>query len=182
MREVTGVPIKYMGTGEKLDAFEVFYPDRLASRILGMGDMLTLIEQAEQLYDEEEALRLQKKLMKNEFTLEDFLGQLQKIKRMGSLGKILDMVPGMGKLRQQLNINDQEAQQKMKRTEAIILSMTPVERRNPKLLNASRKRRIAQGSGTSVQEINQLLGQFRQMQKMMKELGSGRLPRMPGFR
>jgi signal recognition particle subunit SRP54 len=182
MREVTGVPIKFLATGEKLDGFEVFHPDRLASRILGMGDMLSLIEQAEQLYDEEEAMRLQKKMMKNEFTLEDFLGQLQKIKRMGSFSKILDMIPGVGGIRKQLNMNDDEAQQRMKRVEAIILSMTPQERRNPKLLNASRKKRIAAGSGTTVQDINQLLNQFRDMQKMMKELGSGRMPKMPGMR
>lgn len=184
MREVTGVPIKFLATGEKLDGFEVFYPDRLASRILGMGDMLSLIEQAEQLYDEEEALRLQKKMMKNEFNLEDFLGQLQKIRRMGSFSKILEMIPGVGNLRKQLNINDQDAQQRMKRVEAIIFSMTPQERRNPKMLNASRKKRIAAGSGTTVPEINQLLSQFRDMQKMMKEIGGagGRPPRMPGLR
>ncbi len=179
MREVTGVPIKYMGVGEKPDAFEIFHPDRLASRILGMGDMLTLIEQTEQLYDEKEAEDLQKKLMKNQFTLEDFLGQLRKIKRMGTVGKILDMVPGMGRLRKQMDFNDQEAQDRMKRVEAIILSMTAKERNKPKMLNASRKRRIAQGSGTSVQEVNQLLKQFRDMKKMIEQIKKGRMP--PGF-
>lgn len=179
MREVTGVPIKYMGVGEKPDAFEVFHPDRLASRILGMGDMLTLIEQTEQLYDEKEAEDLQKKLLKNQFTLEDFLGQLRKIKRMGTVGKILDMVPGMGRLKKQMDFNDQDAQDRMKRVEAIILSMTAKERNKPKVLNASRKRRIAQGSGTSVQEVNQLLKQFRDMKKMIEQIKKGRMP--PGF-
>lgn len=179
MREVTGVPIKFMGVGEKPDAFEVFHPDRLASRILGMGDMLTLIEQTEQLYDEKEAEDLQKKLMKNQFTLEDFLSQIRKIKRMGTVGKILDMVPGMGRLKKQMNLNDQDAQDRMKRVEAIILSMTSKERQKPKVLNASRKRRIAQGSGTSVQEVNQLLKQFRDMRKMIEQIKKGRMP--PGF-
>ena len=179
MREVTGVPIKYMGVGEKPDAFEIFHPDRLASRILGMGDMLTLIEQTEELYDEKEAEALQKKLMKNQFTLEDFLGQIRKMNRMGSIGKILDMVPGMGRLKKQIDFNDQDAQDRMKRVEAIILSMTSKERQKPKVLNASRKRRIAQGSGTSVQEVNQLLKQFRDMRKMIEQIKKGRMP--PGF-
>lgn len=182
MREVTGVPIKFLATGEKLDGFEIFHPDRLASRILGMGDMLSLIEQAEDLYDEQEAERLQRKLMKNQFTLEDFLSQMQKIKRMGSIGKILEMIPGMGQLRKQMNFNDQEAQSRMKRVEAIIQSMTAHERRNPKVLNANRKRRIAAGSGTSVQEINQLLSQFRDMQKMLQQMKNGRMPNIPGMR
>ncbi|PJF39482.1 MAG: signal recognition particle protein [Phototrophicales bacterium] len=182
MREVTGVPIKFMGVGEKLDAFEQFHPDRLASRILGMGDMLTLIEQAEQLYDEKEAKRLEERLMKNQFTLEDFLDQIQKIKRMGSIGKILDMVPGMGRLRKQMNIDDQVAQDRLKRIEAIIYSMTPKERNNPKILNASRKKRIAAGSGTTVQDINELLKQYREMQKMIQQLKNGRMPNFPGMR
>lgn len=181
MREVTGVPIKYMGTGEKLDAFEVFYPDRLASRILGMGDMLTLIEETEALYDEKEALRLQERMMKNEFTLDDFLDQMNKIKRMGSIGRILDMVPGMGKLRSQFDFNDQEAQDRMKRVEAIILSMTRQERRRPEVLNGSRRRRIAAGSGTTVQEVNQLMKQFREMKKLMKQLSKGKMPNFPGM-
>jgi signal recognition particle subunit SRP54 len=183
MREVTGVPIKFLATGEKItsDTLEVFHPDRLASRILGMGDMLTLIERAEQAFDEEEAERLQRKLLKNQFTLEDFLKQLQHVKRMGSIGQILDMVPGMGRLRQQMNIDNEEAQKQLKKVEAIIYSMTPQERRNPKLLNASRKRRIATGSGTSVQDINALLKQFREMQRMMKMIGSGRMPKIPGM-
>ncbi len=181
MRAVTGVPIKYMGTGEKLDGLELFHPDRLASRILGMGDVLTLIERAEQTFDAQEAERLQKKLLKNKFTLEDFLKQLQQIKRMGSIGQVLDMLPGMGRLRQQLNIDNEEAQNQLKKVEAIIYSMTPAERRNPKMLNASRKRRIASGSGTTVQDINALLKQFREMQRLMKMIGKGRVPRIPGL-
>jgi signal recognition particle subunit SRP54 len=183
MRAVTGVPIKFLTTGEKItsDTLEVFHPDRLASRILGMGDMLTLIERAEQAFDEEEAERLQRKLLKNQFTLEDFLKQLQQVKRMGSIGQILDMVPGMGRLRQQMNIDNEEAQKQLRKVEAIIYSMTPGERRNPKLLNASRKRRIAAGSGTEVQDINALLKQFREMQRMMKMIGSGRMPKIPGM-
>jgi signal recognition particle subunit SRP54 len=181
MRAVTGVPIKFIGTGEKVDALETFYPDRLASRILGMGDVLTLIERAEQEFDEEEARRLQRKMMRNEFTLDDFLKQLQKVKRMGSIGQILDMLPGMGRLRQQLDINNEDAQKQLGKVEAIIYSMTPSERRNPRVLNASRKRRVAAGSGTSVQDINALLKQFHEMQRMMKMIGRGNIPRIPGM-
>lgn len=181
MRAVTGVPIKFMGTGEKLDGLEPFHPDRLASRILGMGDMLTLIERAEEMFDEREAERLQRKLLKNQFTLEDFLKQLQQIKRMGSIGQILDMLPGMGRLRQQVNIDNEDAQKQLKKVEAIIYSMTPAERRNPKLLNARRKQRVAAGSGTSVQDINALLRQFREMQRMMQMIGRGNIPRIPGL-
>lgn len=181
MRAVTGVPIKYMGTGEKIDGLELFHPDRLASRILGMGDVLSLIERAEQTFDEREAERLQRKLLKNQFTLEDFQKQLQQIKRMGSIGQLLDMIPGMGRMRQQLNIDNEEAQQQLRKVEAIINSMTQEERRNPKLLNASRKKRVASGSGTSVQDINALLKQFREMQRMMKMIGKGNMPKMPGL-
>ena len=181
MREVTGVPIKYLGTGEKLDGLELFHPDRLASRILGMGDVLTLIERAEEVFDAKEAERLQRKMLKNKFTLEDFQKQLRQIKRMGSIGQVLDMLPGMGRLRQQIDLDDEQMQKQLKRVEAIINSMTPTERRNPKLLNASRKRRIAAGSGTTVQEINALLRQFREMQRMMKTFGQGRFPRLPGL-
>jgi len=181
MREVTGVPIKFMGTGEKLDGFEPFHPDRLASRILGMGDVLTLIERAEEAFDEREAEELQRKILKNQFTLEDFLKQLQQIKRMGSISQILNMLPGIGRLRQQIDINDEDTQKQLKLVEAIIYSMTVQERRNPKLLDASRKRRIAAGSGTSVQDINALLKQFREMQRLMKTIGKGRMPRIPGL-
>jgi signal recognition particle subunit SRP54 len=183
MRAVTGVPIKFMTTGEKIaaDTLEVFHPDRLASRILGMGDMLTLIEKAEEAFDQEEAEKLRRKLLKNQFTLEDFLKQLQQVKRMGSIGQILDMLPGMGRLRQQLNFDNEEAQNQLKLVEAIIYSMTPEERRDPRILNANRKRRVAAGSGTTVQDINALLKQFREMQRMMKMIGSGRMPKIPGL-
>jgi signal recognition particle subunit SRP54 len=181
MRAVTGVPIKYLGTGEKPDAFEDFHPDRLASRILGMGDMLTLIEKAEQLFDEQEARRMEKAMLKGQFTLEDFLKQLRQVRRLGSIGQIMEMIPGMGKLKSQFNIDDQQAEKNMKRIEAIIFSMTPEERRKPKVINANRKRRIAHGSGTSVQEVNQLLRQFQEMQNMMKKLGKGKMPNIPGM-
>ncbi|NDJ77258.1 MAG: signal recognition particle protein, partial [Chloroflexi bacterium] len=182
MREVTGVPIMYMGVGEKVDALELFHPDRLASRILGMGDMLTLIEKAEQAFDEQEAAELERKLMKDQFTLEDFLKQLRQIKRMGSVGKILDLMPGMGRLKSQFNIDNEEAQKQLKKVEAIICSMTPDERRNPKKLNASRKRRIAAGSGTSVQDVNALIKQFREFRRMMSMIRKGQMPNIPGLR
>jgi len=169
IRQVTGVPIKFTGTGEKLDALEPFYPDRMASRILGMGDMLTLIEKAEQAFDKEESAVLEKRLRKGELDFEMFLSQLQQVKKMGSFSQILDLIPGISSIKNQLpqEITDQQ----FKRIEAIISSMTPAERRNSRLLNASRKRRIARGSGTTVQEVNELLSQFRQMQRMMKNLG-----------
>ncbi len=179
MREVTGVPIKYLATGEKLDALEVFYPDRLASRILGMGDVLSLIERAEATFDQREAEKLQRKMLRNEFTLEDFLNQMQQVKRMGPLGQILDMLPGMNRLSKQVDLS--QADVEFKKIEAIIQSMTAQERRNPKLLNASRKRRVAAGSGTQVQDINTLIRQFRQMQRMMQQIGKGRLPNIPGL-
>ncbi len=178
MRAVTGVPIKFLATGEKLDGLEVFYPDRLASRILGMGDVLSLIEKAEAAFDEREAERLQKKLLRNEFTLEDFLQQMQQVKRLGSIGQLLDMIPGMSRLTKQIDMA--QADQEFKKVEAIIRSMTPKERQNPRILNASRKRRIAAGSGVEVQDVNTLLKQFRQMQDMMQQIGKGRLPRLPG--
>lgn len=171
MREVTGVPIKFLGIGEKTDALEVFHPDRLASRILGMGDMLSLIEKASATVDRGEAERMGRKLVKGEFNLEDFLNQLQQIKKLGPLTQILEMIPGMGKMTQELapDVTDKQ----MRRLEAIINSMTLTERRDPRVLNASRKRRVARGSGTTVQEINDLLNQFRQMQRMMKQMSSG---------
>ncbi|MBL8156730.1 MAG: signal recognition particle protein [Anaerolineae bacterium] len=179
MRSVTNVPIKFLGTGEKLDGFEVFYPDRLASRILGMGDVLSLIEKAEEAFDEQEALKLQKKLMENQFTLQDFLEQLQKIKKMGPFSQILGMIPGMDRLRGQ--INQEEAEKRLRRVEAIINSMTANERNNPKLLNASRRRRIAMGSGTQVRDVNDVLKQFRDMQTLMSQLRKGRFPNIPGL-
>jgi len=173
IRSVTGVPIKFLGTGEKPRDLEVFHPDRLASRILGMGDMLTLIEQAEEVIDEEIAERGAKRMLEGNFNLEDFLEQLHQIKKLGPLGKVMDMIPGMGELTKAVPQQDMEKQ--LKRTQAIINSMTTKERRNPRLLNGSRKKRVAKGSGTSVQEINQLLSQFREMQKMMKKLKNPRM-------
>lgn len=172
MREVTGVPIKFLGVGEKLNALELFHPDRLASRILGMGDVMTLIERAQEEMDQEEAQKAGQRLMSGEFNLDDFLSQMQQVKKLGPLGQILEMVPGMGQLAKDVDMND--AEKDMKRIEAIIQSMTPYERRNPKIIKRSRKLRIAAGSGTSVQQINELLKQFREMQKMMKQLRSGK--------
>jgi signal recognition particle subunit SRP54 len=172
MRAVTGVPIKFLGTGEKTQALEAFHPDRLASRILGMGDVLTLIERAEQTFDEEQAEQMERKIREASFDLEDFLGQLQQVKQMGPLTQLLDMIPGMRGLSQQVSTEATDDQ--FKHIEAIILSMTPQERRNPRIIKGSRRRRIASGSGTSVQEVNTLLSQFRQMQRMMKQLGKGR--------
>jgi signal recognition particle subunit SRP54 len=172
MRAVTGVPIKFLGTGEKTDALEVFHPDRLASRILGMGDVLTLIERAEAAFDEEQAERMERKLREASFDLEDFLEQFQQVRQMGPLSQILEMVPGMGRMTGE--ISPEVTDRQFKRIEAIILSMTPEERRHPRILNASRKRRVARGSGTTVQEVNALLKQFRQMQEMMKQLGRGK--------
>ncbi|HEY68689.1 MAG TPA: signal recognition particle protein [Thermoflexia bacterium] len=172
MRAVTGVPIKFLGTGEKTDALEVFHPDRLASRILGMGDVLTLIERAEAAFDEEQAERLERKLLEASFDLEDFLEQLRQVRKMGPLSQILDLVPGMGKLVR--DVSPEITDRQFKHVEAIILSMTPEERRNPRIINGSRRKRIARGSGTTVQEVNALLKQFRQMQRMMKQLGTGK--------
>jgi signal recognition particle subunit SRP54 len=172
IRAVTGVPIKYLGVGEKLDALEPFHPDRLASRILGMGDVLSLIEKAEATLDQEQALAMGKKLVQGEFDLEDFLGQLREVKKLGPLSQLLEMVPGFSQLKTDLTPELTDRQMKM--VEAIISSMTVEERCNPRIINASRKRRIARGSGTTVQDVNMLLGQFRQMQRMMKRLTSGR--------
>jgi signal recognition particle subunit SRP54 len=184
IRQVTGVPIKFTGTGEKLDALELFYPDRVASRILGMGDMLTLIEKAQASFDVEESAKMERRLRKGELDFEMFLTQLQQVKKMGPLSQILELIPGMSALKDQLTA--EVTDQQFKRIEAIINSMTPAERRNPRLLNASRKRRIARGSGTTVQEVNELLSQFRQMQRMMKNLGKmggrGGPFQLPGLR
>ena len=170
MRAVTGVPIKFLGVSEKIDGLEVFAPDRLSGRILGMGDMLGLIEKAEAAFTVQEAQKAQDKLVSGEFTLEDFRDQMKQIKKMGPLSQIMEMVPGMGRVAGQ--IDQGQLDQGLVRLEAIINSMTTHERRNPQVLNASRKRRVAAGSGTSVQEINQLVKQFRDMQKMMKQLGN----------
>jgi signal recognition particle subunit SRP54 len=171
VRSVTGVPIKFLGVGEKTDALEVFHPDRLAGRILGMGDMLTAIEKAQSVIDQDQAARMGQKLVKGEFDLEDFRDQLQQIKQMGPISQLLDMIPGMSQLTQ--DITPDVTDHQMKLIEAIINSMTPEERHNPRIINASRKRRIARGSGTSVMEVNDLLSQFRQMQRMMKQLTGG---------
>ncbi len=168
IREVTGVPIKFLGVGEKLEAIELFHPDRLAGRILGMGDILTLIEKAEAAIDEDEAERMSARLEQGEFDFEDFLSAMQQMKRLGPISKIMGMMPGMQELQKQVDPNQMDAQLKV--VEAIIYSMTPKERRNPRLLNGSRKRRIATGSGRTVQEVNQLVKQFREMQKMVKQL------------
>ena len=167
MRAVTGKPIKFVGVGEKLEALEPFYPDRLASRILGMGDMLSFIEKATKEVDLKEAEKLQKKLKKNQFTLEDFYAQLQTIKKMGSLGSLVQMIPGGNKLAGKVDSENME--QDLKRVEAIILSMTIDERQNSDILNGSRRKRIAAGSGTSVEEVNMLMNQFKQMRKVMKK-------------
>ena len=169
IRAVTGKPIKFSSVGEKLDQIEPFYPDRMASRILGMGDVLTLIDKASALVDEQRAADLEQKLRKNQFTLEDFLDQFQQMRKMGGMNDMLSMLPGGNKIAEQ--VDEDEMNRNMARTEAIILSMTPKERRNPQILNASRKKRIAAGSGTSVQQINQLLKQFEQTQAMMKQFG-----------
>ncbi len=178
IRWVSGVPIKFIGIGEKADAFEPFYPDRLASRILGMGDMLTFIEKAEKVLDERQAKELAKKVKAARFDMEDLLSQLGQVKKMGSLSQLAEMLPGMSRLPGRLPAGTEENQ--LKKVEAIIRSMTPEERHNPAVIDGSRRRRIARGSGTTPQDINQLLNQFRQMQKLMKMGIGGRLPR--GFR
>ncbi|MFO7682090.1 MAG: signal recognition particle protein [Chloroflexota bacterium] len=172
MREVTNVPIKFLGTGEKLSAIEEFHPDRLSNRILGMGDMMTLIEKAQTEMDQDEAQKAGERLMEGKFDLDDFLKQMQQIKRMGPIAQLLEMIPGMNKMAGDVDLSGAEGE--LKRIEAIIQSMTPKERRNPKIIKGSRKRRIAVGSGTTVQEVNQLLKQFVEMQKMMKQMRTSR--------
>ncbi|WP_425807251.1 signal recognition particle protein [Desulfitobacterium sp. Sab5] len=166
VKAVTGCPIKFAGIGEKMDAIEPFYPERMASRILGMGDVLTLIEKAQSAFDEKKAKEMEQKLRKQEFTLDDFLDQMQQLKKMGPLSSILEMIPGMGKQLKDVQINEKD----MAHVEAIIHSMTSEERRKPVIIKESRKKRIAKGSGTSIQEVGRLLKQFEQMQKMMKQL------------
>jgi len=181
MRAVTGCPIKLLGTGEKLDALEPFHPDRIVGRILGMGDIVSLVEKAQDVVEEEQARKVAAKLQKGEFDLEDMADQLRQVKKMGGMGGIMSMLPGVGKIQKQMaqhSIDDGM----IRRQEAIIMSMTPGERHRPALIKASRKRRIAAGSGTSVQEINKLLKQFQQMQTMMKKMKKmgGKLPPMGG--
>ena len=168
MKSITGVPIKFIGTGEKSEDFEVFYPDRMASRILGMGDVVSLVEKAQETIDESEAERMAEKLRKADFTLEDFLSQMQQVKKMGPMDKLMGMMPGMSGLKM-----DDDATVRMKRTEAIIQSMTIQERRKPSILNGSRRMRIANGAGVKVVEVNQLIKQFEQMQKFMRMMKGG---------
>ncbi|WP_295860226.1 signal recognition particle protein [uncultured Oscillibacter sp.] len=177
IRAVTGKPIKFAGTGEKLDMIEPFHPDRMASRILGMGDMLTLIEKAQSNYDEKQAAKLEEKLRKNRFTLEDYYDQLQQLRRMGDLSQIAGMLPGLGDKLKNATIDEKA----LAHTEAIILSMTPREREDPSILNASRKRRIAAGSGCPVVEINRLLKQFEMMQQLTKQVTRGRFTGFGGM-
>ena len=183
LRAVTGVPIKFVGIGEKSDALEPFYPDRMASRILGMGDILSFIEKAEANLDQKKALELEKKVRKAQFDLDDFLEQLQQIKKMGPLSQVIDMIPGFSKLTKKLPANASVDDSQLKKIEAIVLSMTPKERHTPDIIDGSRRRRIAQGSGTTTQDVNQLLNQFKQMQKIMKQMSSGKLRglRLPGM-
>jgi len=171
VRHITGVPVKFVGVGEKADALEPFHPDRMASRILGMGDVLTLVEKAQEQISEEQAKELERKLRKSQFDLEDFLQQLRQLQKMGPLSSILEMLPGAGFMKQRMPTVDEK---RMKRVEAMILSMTTWERSHPDLINGSRRKRIALGSGTNLSELNQMLNQFRQTQKMMKQLASGK--------
>ncbi|MBA3943440.1 MAG: signal recognition particle protein [Herpetosiphonaceae bacterium] len=166
IRQVTGVPIKFLGTGEKADALEAFHPDRLASRILGMGDVLSLIERAEQVIDREDAEKMEKKLRKGKFDFEDFLNSMRQMRKLGPLKQILGMIPGMSQIK---DLDEMVSEEDLKRIEAIILSMTPHERRNPDVINPSRRNRIARGSGSQIEDINALIQQFREMQKMMRQ-------------
>ncbi len=177
IRTVVNKPIKFVGTGEKMEALDVFHPDRMADRILGMGDIVTLVEKAQEQFDQEEARKLQKKIAKNQFNFNDFMSQIQQIKKMGNLKDLASMIPGVGKAIKNLDIDDDA----FKEIEAIIQSMTPEERENPKLLNGSRRKRIANGSGRNIQEVNRLIKQFDETRKMMKMMSGGKnLSRMMG--
>ena len=177
IRTVVTKPIKFVGTGEKMEAIDVFHPARMADRILGMGDIVSLVERAQEQYDEEEARRLQKKIQKNKFDFNDFLGQIEQIKKMGNLKDLASMIPGVGKAIKDVDINDDA----FKGIEAIIRSMTPKERTNPEILNQSRRQRIAKGSGTNIQEVNRLIKQFDQTRKMMKLVTGSNMARMAGM-
>ena len=173
VKAVTGRPILYASTGEHLEQFERFHPDRMAQRILGMGDVMSLIEHAEREFDERDALELQRKLRRNEFGLDDFLEQLQAVRKMGPLSNLLGMIPGIGGAQlRNMKIDERE----FDRLQAIILSMTPEERRRPELIKGSRRLRIARGSGTNVQQVSQLIKQFAQMRKLMRQIGRGKMP------
>ena len=180
IRSVTGLPISFIGTGERTDGLEPFHPDRLAQRILGMGDILSLVERVQETVDQEEAERVAQRMIEQRFTLEDFRSQLDQVKKMGPIGQVLQMIPGAGQMAGAAQQAVDEGQ--FKRIEAIIDSMTPEERRRPELIKASRRRRIAVGSGTSTADVNRLLKQFVEMQKLMKQLGNGRLPNIGGLR
>jgi signal recognition particle subunit SRP54 len=168
IRYVVNKPIKFIGTGEKMEALDVFHPERMASRILGMGDVVSLVERAREQYNEEEARKLQKKIAKNQFNFNDFLNQLQQIKKMGNIKDLMGMIPGVGKAMQGMDISDDA----FKGVEAIIYSMTPKERENPEIINGSRKQRIAKGSGQNIQEVNKILKQFEDTRKMMRMLSN----------
>ncbi len=178
IRGVVQKPIKFMSTGEKMEALDIFYPDRMASRILGMGDVISLVERAQQAFDEDEAKRISSKMRQNKFDFNDFRGQLQQIKKMGNIKDLIGMIPGMGKMMKDVDIDNDS----FKPIEAIIGSMTPIERERPDIIDGNRKKRIANGSGTSIQEVNNLLKQFDEMRKMMKKMNqmqsSGKLSKM----
>jgi signal recognition particle subunit SRP54 len=178
IRSVVDKPIKYVGTGEKMDALDAFFPKRMADRILGMGDIVSLVEKAQEQYDQDEARKLQKKIAKNQFDFDDFKSQIQQIKKMGNIKDLAGMIPGMGKAMKDVDVDDDA----FKGLEAIINSMTPLERSNPALLNGSRRKRIADGSGTTVQEVNRLVKQFDETRKMMKMMSSGKKMRIPKMR
>jgi len=169
IKSVVNKPIKFIGTGEKMEAIDVFYPARMAERILGMGDVVSLVERAQEQFDEQEARKIQKKIAKNQFGFDDFLSQIQQVKKMGNMKDLMGMIPGAGKVMKNVDIDDDA----FKHIEAIIQSMTPKERAKPALLNNSRKKRIGSGSGTSIQQVNQLMKQFNQMSKMMKMMQGG---------
>ena len=178
IRTVVSKPIKFIGTGEKLEAIDQFHPNRMADRILGMGDVVSLVERAQEQFDEEQAKKLQRKLARNQFDFDDFLAQIEQIKKMGNIKDLLGMIPGVGKAVKDMDIDDNA----FKSIEAIIRSMTPKERANPDIINNSRKERIARGSGTTLQEVNRLMKQFEQIRKTMKSVAGGKFPGMPGMR
>ena len=177
IRTVVAKPIKFVGTGEKMEALDVFHPARMADRILGMGDIVSLVERAQEQFDEEEAKKLQKKIQKNQFDFNDFLKQIEQIKKMGNLKDLASMIPGVGKAIKDVDIDDNA----FKGIEAIIKSMTPKERQHPEVLNTSRRQRIAKGSGTNIQEVNRLLKQFDQTRKMMKMVTGSQMGKMAGM-
>jgi signal recognition particle subunit SRP54 len=183
IRAATGVPIKFLGTGEKLDALEPFHADRLAGRILGMGDVLTLVEKAQEHVDRAQAEEQARKFLEARFTLDDFLSQLKQVRKLGPLTSVLAMVPGLNQMAKQ--VPEAEAERELTKIEAIISSMTTAERADPSIISGSRRKRIARGSGTTVQDVNQLLKQFVEMQKLMRQMGTmakgGRVPRFPGL-